>query len=365
MPKLNFYSGPAILPETVKQQAIAAIHNFAGTGLSILEISHRAKPFVEVMEEARALTRKLMGLNDEYSVLFLQGGASSQFYMIPYNLLRKNETAIYFDTGTWAHGALIEAQLFGKVHVACSSKSSNYNHIPKEWDLGAERPRYAHITTNNTIYGTQWSISELNRLKAALPKETLLVADMSSDIFSRQIDYSAFDLIYAGAQKNMGIAGATMVAVRKSILRENVLPMPKMVDYKVHIENDSMKNTPSVFAVYVSWLTLKWIAAQGIENLSEANERKAMALYHVIDQSGIFKGTVNKADRSMMNVCFVSGDAAVDQAFLAFAKQRDMVGLEGHRSVGGFRASIYNAMPESGVQQLIAAIRDFEKEVRL
>ena len=357
MKKINFYSGPSILPQEVLDGCKSAIDDFAGMGLSILEISHRAKPFVDVMNGARAMVKELMGLGDEYEVLYLQGGASSQFFMIPYNLLDSNDTAGYIDTGTWAHGALEEAKLFGSVHVIASSQSSTYDHIPKQWDMGDRRPKYIHITTNNTIYGTQWSPHYIKMLR---DETDILIGDMSSDIFSRDIDYSLFDMIYAGAQKNMGVAGATVVVIRKSILGQIHRPLPKMLDYSVQIENASMKNTPSVFAVYASYLTLQWIKKQSLQSIYATNIRKAEKLYGAIDSSDIFIGNVAKEDRSMMNVCFTMKDKTQDAAFSAFAKDRGIVGIEGHRSVGGFRASIYNAMPESGVDVLIQAMKDFQ-----
>ena len=357
MKKTNFYSGPSILPQEVLDQCKAAIDDFAGMGLSILEISHRAKPFVDVMNGARSLVKELMGLGDDYEVLYLQGGASTQFYQIPYNLLDTNDTAGYIDTGTWAHGALTEAKLFGNVHVIASSQLSNYDHIPKDLNIGDRRPKYIHITTNNTIYGTQWSTEEIKLLRG---ETDILIGDMSSDIFSRDIDYSLFDVMYAGAQKNMGIAGATVVVIKKSILGQVHRPIPKMIDYRVQIENESMKNTPSVFAVYASYLTLQWIKKQGLQNIYETNIRKAEKLYDAIDHSNIFKGNVAKEDRSMMNVTFTMKDKSLDGRFSLFAKDRGIVGIEGHRSVGGFRASIYNALPESGVDTLIQVMKDFE-----
>jgi phosphoserine aminotransferase len=357
MKKINFYSGPSILPQEVLDQTKAAIDDFAGMGLSILEISHRAKPFVEVMNGARALVRELMGIGDEYEVLYLQGGASSQFYMIPYNLLDTDETAGYIDTGTWAHGALTEAKLFGKVHVMASSMDTNYDHIPKEWDLSGKPYKYIHITTNNTIYGTQWDLESIRKVRAQCE---VLVGDMSSDIFSREIDYSLFDVIYAGAQKNMGIAGATVVVIKKSVLGKVKRDIPKMLDYHVHIESESMKNTPSVFAVYASYLTLQWIKKQGQQNIATTNIRKAAKLYEAIDNSDIFVGNVAKEDRSMMNVCWVMKDKSLEPKFSELAKSKGIVGIEGHRSVGGFRASIYNAMQESGVDVLISAMKEFE-----
>ena len=358
MKKINFYSGPSILPQEVLDGCRAAIDDFAGMGLSLLEISHRAKPFVDVMDGARALVRELMGLSDEYEVLYLQGGASTQFHMVPYNLLGTDDAAGYIDTGTWAHGALEEAKLFGKVHVMASSQSTTYDHIPKQWSIGI-RPRYIHITTNNTIYGTQWSVADIQRLRS---ETDILVADMSSDILSREIDYSLFDVIYAGAQKNMGVAGATVVIIKKSVLGHVQRQIPKMIDYRLQIENGSMKNTPSVFAVYASYLTLQWIRNQGPAKIYETNKRKAAKLYEAIDSSEIFFGNVKPEDRSMMNVCFSLKDKSLEPQFSALSKERGIVGIEGHRSVGGYRASIYNAMPESGVDTLIEVMRLFEKQ---
>jgi len=358
MKKINFYSGPATLPEVVLQQATAAIRDFAGTGLSILEISHRSKEFLKVMEEARTLVKELMQLDKDREVLFLQGGGSSQFYMAPMNLLDTNETASYFDTGRWAHLAMEEAKSYGKVHVACSSADKNYSFIPKEFSLTPDT-KYSHITTNNTIYGTQFFPTQLSKIKA---QGKWLVADMSSDVFSRQLDFNQFDLIYAGAQKNAGAAGATIVVVNKNILGTVSRKIPKMLDYRVHIEKDSLHNTPSVFAVYVSYLTLKWIKEQGLKNIEERNLRKAKKLYDAIDASSLFKGSVAKEDRSLMNVCFVMNDKALEEKFLSFIAPYGIIGIKGYRDVGGFRASIYNAMPESGVDVLIEAMREFENK---
>jgi phosphoserine aminotransferase len=356
MKKINFYSGPAILPQEVMDQCKAAIDDFAGMGLSILEVSHRSKAFMDVMDGARALVKEMMGLGDDYEVLYLQGGASTQFYMIPYNLLGTHDIAGYIDTGTWAHGALTEAKLFGEVHVIASSQSANYNHIPRQWDMDGKKFKYIHITTNNTIYGTQWQIGDIKKIRS---QTDLLVADMSSDIFSRDIDYSLFDVIYAGAQKNMGIAGATVVVIKKSILGKVDRAIPKMIDYRQQIDNGSMKNTPSVFAVYASYLTLQWIKRQGLKNIYAANKHKSDKLYKAIDSLEFYQGNVGKEDRSMMNITFTMKDKLPDQQFSAFAKERGIVGIEGHRTVGGFRASIYNAMPESGVDVLIQAMRDW------
>jgi phosphoserine aminotransferase len=352
MKKLNFYSGPAILPEEVLLQAAEAIKDFAGTGLSILEISHRSKEFVKVMEEGRALVKELMQLNDNYEVLFLQGGGSSQFYLVPLNLLNENETASYFDTGQWAHSAMEEAKNFGNVHVCCSSEEKNYTYIPKEYSV-PDDSKYLHITSNNTVYGTQFHWWP----EAKCP----VVADMSSDIFSRQLDFSNFDLIYAGAQKNMGPAGTTLVLINKNILGKVNRKMPRMADYRLQIEKQSMLNTPSVFAVYVSWLTLKWIKQQGLKSIEERNVRKAKKLYDAIDASSLFTGTVAREDRSLMNVCFGMIDKQLEETFLDFAAKEGIAGIKGYRTVGGFRASIYNAMPEAGVDKLIEVMKEFER----
>lgn len=358
MNKINFYAGPAILPPEVLQQAQHALVNFEGSGLSILEISHRSKAFVQVMEQARALVRELMQLDADREVLFLHGGGLSQFHMVPMNLLNENETASYFDTGTWAHGAIEEAKLFGTVHISCSSKDKNYSYIPKQFSLAAGS-KYLHITTNNTIYGTQLSTA----LLAEISNTVSVVADMSSDIFSRQIDYNRFDLVYAAAQKNAGAAGVTIVVVNKKILGKVNRKIPRMLDYRLHIEKESMLNTPSVFAVYVSYLTLQWIKKQGIKNIETQNLRKAQMLYAAIDASPLFKGTVAKDDRSVMNVCFGLNDPALEQKFISFAEAKGITGIKGHRSVGGFRASIYNALPESGVAVLVQAIQEFESQI--
>jgi phosphoserine aminotransferase len=358
MKKWNFYSGPAILPNEVLEQAANAIEDFAGTGLSVLEVSHRSKEFVQVMEEARALVKELLQLNDSYEVLFLHGGALSQFHMVPMNLLNEGETASYFDTGTWAQGALKEARLFGNVQVACSSADKNYIYIPGSYDIASDA-KYLHITSNNTIFGTQLSSSYLSTLMQHT--NTPLVCDMSSDIFSRQLDFNRFDLIYAGAQKNMGPAGTTLVVVKKDILGKVNRSIPKMLDYQKHITADSMLNTPSVFAVYVSWLTLKWIKQHTIKILEETNIRKATKLYAAIDSSSLYKGTVATDSRSLMNVCFLLNDAALDDKFNKYAEEQGIIGIKGHRSVGGFRASIYNAMPERGVDTLIEVMSEFER----
>jgi phosphoserine aminotransferase len=367
----NFFSGPAILPEAVIAKAAEAIINFEGTGLSILEISHRSKEFVAVMENARALSKELLGLGDEYEVLFLQGGASLQFCMIPMNLLNPEDTAGYFDTGHWAHEAQEQAKLFGSIATICSSKKENYTHIPKanSWGEAGTALQYAHMTTNNTIYGTQWSKATLEELYKATAGTTL-IGDMSSDIFCRPIDFDRFGMIYATVQKNVGPAGTTLIAVRKDILGKTGKALPAMLDYQTHIKKDSMHNTPSTYAVYVSYLTLQWIKERGLQQIERDNIAKATLLYDTIDSSKLFKGTAAREDRSLMNACFVFNEnnsteqiALLEKRFLQFAEERRLLGIAGHRSVGGFRASIYNAMPLAGVQALADALTDFEKTV--
>jgi phosphoserine aminotransferase len=347
----NFNAGPSILPKVVFEEASQAILNFNKTGLSILEIGHRTSLFQDVMDETRALVRELMHLDDEHEVLFLHGGASTQFMQVPMNLLDDKETAAFTDTGVWSTKAIKEAKLFGKVEVVCSSKESNFNFIPKDFAVPNDA-KYLHITTNNTIYGTQWQ---------NIPKTSnSLVADMSSDIFSRVLDFNAFDLIYAGAQKNMGPAGVNLVVVNKNILGKVKRIIPTIMDYRNHIKEGSMLNTPPVFAVYVCMLTLRWLKAKGgVAAIEKLNNEKAALLYTAIDDNPLFTGTVHKDDRSKMNVCFVMNDTSMEGPFLQFTKERGIVGIKGHRLVGGFRASLYNALPLSSVQVLAKLMNEF------
>ena len=349
----NFNAGPSILPQSVLQQASEAIINFNNSGLSILEIGHRTPLFESVMEEARALIKELMQLDDDHEVLFLHGGATTQFMQVPMNLLNDKQTASYADTGVWSTKALKEARLYGNVEVVCSSKEKNYNYIPKDFAVSNESA-YFHITTNNTIYGTQWQ---------KIPEVSMpLIADMSSDILSRKLDFNSFDLIFAGAQKNMGAAGTTLVVVNKQILGKLKRPIPPIMDYQNHINAKSMLNTPPVFAVYASMLTLRWLKENGgVAAMEKLNNEKSALLYEAIDNSKIFKGTVVKEDRSKMNVCFVMEDAEKEKTFLDFAKQNNIYGIKGHRSVGGFRASLYNALPLSSVQYLVEKMKEFEE----
>ena len=347
----NFNAGPSILPKEVFEQASAAILNFNNTGLSILELGHRTSIFQEVMDEARALIKELMMLDDDHEVLFLHGGASTQFMQVPMNLLDDKETAAFTDTGVWSTKAIKEAKLFGKVEVVCSSKDSNFTFIPKDFAVPNDA-KYLHITTNNTIYGTQWQ---------KIPKTSnSLVADMSSDILSRVLDFNSFDLIYAGAQKNIGAAGVNVVIVNKNILGKIKRTIPTIMDYRNHIKEGSMLNTPPVFAVYVCMLTLRWLKAQGgVAAIEKINNAKAALLYAAIDGNPLFTGTVNKEDRSKMNVCFVMNDPSLEGSFLQFTKEQGIVGIKGHRLVGGFRASLYNALPLSSVEVLTQLMKEF------
>ncbi len=347
----NFNAGPSILPKEVFQQAAEAVLNYNNSGLSILELGHRTASFEAVMAEARDLVRELMQLDDQHEVLFLHGGASTQFMQVPMNLLDDKETAAYADTGVWGIKAIKEAKLFGKVEVVCSGKESNYTTIPKDFAVPNDAA-YFHITTNNTIYGSQWQ---------KIPYTSIpLVGDMSSDIFSRVIDFNAFDLLYAGAQKNMGPAGVNLVVVKKNILGKIKRAIPTIMDYRNHINEGSMLNTPPVFAVFVCMLTLRWLKAQGgVAAIEKLNEAKAALLYAEIDENPFFRGTVNKVDRSKMNVCFVMNDSSLEAAFLRLTKEKNIVGIEGHRLVGGFRASLYNALPISSVTVLVNAMKEF------
>jgi phosphoserine aminotransferase len=351
----NFNAGPSILPPAVLEEASKAILNFNNSGLSILEIGHRTPLFESVMNEAISLVKELMNLDDDHEVLFMHGGATVQFMEVPMNILNVNETGAYADTGVWSTKAIKEAKLFGNVDVVCSSKDHNYNYIPKDFAIPANAS-YFHITTNNTIYGTQWH---------EIPKVNMpLIADMSSDILSRKMDFNSFGLIFAGAQKNMGAAGTNLVVVNKNILGKVKRPIPAIMDYRNHIEAKSMLNTPPVFAIYVSMLTLRWLRENGgVEAMEQLNAQKATMLYNAIDNSKIFKPTAVKEDRSSMNVCFVMEDAEKEKAFLDFAKQNNIYGIKGHRSVGGFRASLYNALPLKSVEYLVEKMEEFEKGI--
>jgi phosphoserine aminotransferase len=349
----NFNAGPSHLPQSVLQEAAAAVLDFGSSGLSLLEISHRGPLFAPVMEEARSLVRELMQLDEDFEVLFLHGGGRTQFMQAAMNLLDNGKKAAYVDTGTWASKAIEEARLFGEVDVVASSADKNYTYIPKGFSVPADAA-YLHLTTNNTIYGTQWH---------QMPEtQAPLVADMSSDIMSRQLDFNRFSLIYAGAQKNIGAAGVTMVAVRKSILGRITRAIPAIMDYRVHIKNASMYNTPPVFAIFTCLLVLRWLKQQGgVAAIETLNKQKAELLYGEIDRNPAFKGTVAREDRSLMNVCFVMEDPALEKEFSAYCTGEGMYGIKGHRSVGGFRVSLYNAVTLESVQALTAAMKHFSQ----
>lgn len=349
MKKHNFSAGPCILPQEVFEQAAQAVLNLNNSNLSLIEISHRSADFMAIMEEAQQLVKELLNVPEGYSVLFLQGGASLQFLMASYNLMNVDGKAAYLDTGAWSSKALKEAKLLGEVDIVASSKDKGYNYIPKGYEIPADAD-YVHMTSNNTIFGTQ--------IKDFPNTQQPLVCDMSSDIFSKPIDVSKFGLIYAGAQKNMGPAGATLAIVKDDILGKTGRTIPSMLDYQVHASKDSMFNTPPVFAVYTSMLTLRWLKAQGgVEAIQQKNEAKAALLYNEIDTNPNFNGFAAKEDRSLMNVTFTLTDESKKETFDALAKEAGLNGINGHRSVGGYRASIYNAMPIESVQALVDAMR--------
>ena len=355
MKKYNFGAGPSILPQEVMKATADACVEFGDTGLSLMEISHRTKDFQAVMDEAQALFKELLDIPEGYSVLFVGGGASLEFCMVPYNLLEKK--AAYLNTGVWAKKAMKEAKLFGEVVEVASSADANYTFIPKDYEIPADAD-YFHITTNNTIYGTE--------IRKDLDSPVTLVADMSSDIFSRKVDVSKYGLIYGGAQKNLSMAGVTFVIVKDEILGHVSRAIPTMLDYRTHVDKGSMFNTPPVVPIYCALQNLRWIKAQGgVEEMERRAKERAALLYAEIDRNPLFRGTAKAEDRSLMNICFVMNDEYKEHeaAFLAFAQGRGMQGIKGHRSVGGFRASCYNAMSVEGVKALIACMQDFEKEI--
>ena len=354
MKKHNFYAGPSILSEYTIKNTADAVLDFAGTGLSLLEISHRSKEFVAVMDEARALVKELLDVPQGYEVVFVGGGASMQFCMVPYNILKTK--AAYLETGTWAEKAIKEAKLFGEVEVVASSKDANFSYIPKNFII-PEDVDYFHFTSNNTIFGTE--------IRFDPDVKVPLVADMSSDIFSRPVDVSKYAIIYAGAQKNLAPAGVTIAIVREDALGKVDRAIPTMLNYATHIKKESMFNTPPVLPVYSALQTLKYYKQLGgIKEIEKMNLEKAAILYDEIDRNKMFVGTANAEDRSIMNVCFVMKEEykELEADFVKFATERGMVGIKGHRSVGGFRASIYNAMPKSSVEALIAVMQEFEKQ---
>ncbi len=356
MKKHNYSAGPCILPQEVFEKSAEAILDYNNSGLSILEISHRSKEFIAIMEEARALALDLLGLTGKgYQALFLSGGASLEFLMVPYNLMKVDGKAAYLDSGTWASNAITEAKPFGETVIVASSKSDNYTHIPKDFVIPADAD-YFHCTSNNTIFGTQMK---------SFPKTNIpVVCDMSSDIFSRLIDFTQFDLIYAGAQKNMGPAGTTLVIVKEEILGKTGRAIPAILDYQKHIKAESMYNTPPVFPIYASLLTMQWLHDKGgIAAIEVENNAKAALLYNEIDRNPYFKGTVAKEDRSAMNATFLLENEAHTPIFDTLWKEAGISGITGHRSVGGYRASMYNALPIESVQVLVDVMQDFESKV--
>ncbi len=348
----NFNSGPSILPKEVLDQAAAAIHDFNGIGLSILEIGHRTSWFQEVMDEAQSLVKELMQLNDDYAVLFLHGGASTQFMQVPMNLLDENKSAAYINNGIWGSKAIKEAKLFGNVAEVSSTKDKNHSCIAKQFTVPDDAV-YLHYTTNNTVEGTQWH---------EIPDVTVpLIADMSSDIFSKPMDWKKFSLIYAGAQKNAGAAGVNMVVIKKEILGKTKRPIPTIMDYRQHIEAGSLLNTPPVFAVYVSLLTLRWIKKEGgLPEMERRAKERAGLFYNALDSLPVFTPLVAKEDRSLMNATFSIKNEQKEKHFLDLCKQNGMVGVKGHRSVGGLRVSMYNAMPLSSVEAMVELMSSFQ-----
>ena len=353
MKKYNFNAGPSILPDVALEAAAKAIIDFDGTGLSLLSISHRTKEFEGVLEEAKSLFKELLNIPDNYSIYFVGGGASTQFFHIPANFLKTK--AGYVNTGVWSKKAIKEAKYYGEVEIIASSEDRNFTYIPKGFDIPSDID-YLYICSNNTIYGTEY--------KTDLDSPVPLIADMSSDILSRPVDVSKYAMIYGGAQKNLAPAGVTFVIIRNDMLERVVRPLPTMVNVNTHVANNSMFNTPPVFPIYVMRETLKWMKSiGGMEEMYRRNKEKAALLYAEIDRNSLFRGTVEKEDRSLMNICFVmsDGNEALAPEFLEFAKSKGMVGIKGHRSVGGFRASIYNACPQESVDALVACMQEFEK----
>jgi phosphoserine aminotransferase len=354
MKKHNFYAGPSILPQYTIDKTVEGIRDFAGTGLSILEISHRSKEFVACMNDAIALVKELLEIPDGYQVIFIGGGASLQFGMVPMNMM--NRKSAYLNTGEWAGKALKEAKLYGEVVEVASSKDKNFNYIPKDFTVPSDAD-YLHITTNNTIYGTE--------LKKDPDVKIPLIADMSSDIFSRPVDVSKYSIIYAGAQKNLAPAGVTLVILKESALGKVERQIPTMLDYRTHIKGESMFNTPPVFAVFAAQQTLHWLRdLGGVKAIQKKNIEKAALLYDEIDRNRLFVPTIpDPDDRSLMNICFVMAPEykELEKQFADFAKSKGILGIEGHRSVGGFRASTYNALPEESVRVLVDAMKEFEK----
>ena len=357
MKKYNFSAGPCILPQEVLTKASEAVKELNNSGLSLIEISHRSKEFVEIMANARSLVRELLEVPEGYSVLFLQGGASLQFIMAPYNFLKEGGKSAYVNTGAWSKKAIKEAEKFGEVSIIASSEDQNFNYIPKTYDVPNDID-YLHITSNNTIFGTQ--------IKKFPKTDKVLICDMSSDIFSKKINIADFGMIYAGAQKNMGPAGATLVIVKDELLGNSGKDIPSYLDYQSHIKGESMFNTPPVFAVYTSMLTLEWLKSKGgVNAIEKMNEYKAAILYNEIDRNPLFEGVAKEEDRSTMNVTFVLKDRNNEAAFNQLWETAGVSGISGHRSVGGYRASIYNGMPQEGIEVLVEKMKELEKMITL
>lgn len=351
MKKHNFGAGPGILPEEALKKSAQAVLDLNGTGLSLLEISHRSKDFDAIIQNAKALVKKLLGVPDNYSILFLQGGASTQFAMVPYNLLPANGKAAYVESGVWANKAIKEAKMVGETVVLASSKDKNFSYVPKGFAIPTDAA-YLHLTSNNTIYGTQ--------IKNYPDSPVPVVCDMSSDIFSKPVDVSKFDLIYAGAQKNMGPAGVTLVIIKNDIVGKMDRKIPTMLNYQTHIEGDSLYNTPPVFPIYVCMATLEWLdSIGGVPEIAKRNREKAALLYSEIDNNPMFTGTAAIEDRSEMNVCFLLTKPELEEEFSKMVKEAGIIGIKGHRSVGGFRASLYNALPIESVKVLTSVMKEF------
>ncbi|QDU80928.1 Phosphoserine aminotransferase [Polystyrenella longa] len=352
---INFSAGPAVLPEPVLSQAREDLWSLDGTGIGVMEHSHRGKAFLAVYEKTVALCRELASIPDNYKVLFLQGGASSQFFTIPMNFLAQDKTADYLITGSWSKKAIAEAKSFGTAHTASSSADKNFNYIPKEIKY-SDTQTYVHFTSNNTIFGTEYASEPEN------PAGSFLVCDASSDIFSRPLDISKYGIVYAGAQKNLGPSGVTLVIIRDDLIEQGASDIPTMLQYRTHAENDSMFNTPPTFGIYIMGQVFSWIKDQGgLSAIQKLNQRKANKLYGYLDSSKLFQGTAEVDSRSMMNVTFVTGNEDLDKKFISEATAAGLDGLKGHRSVGGMRASIYNAFPEAGIDKLVEFMTAFEK----
>jgi phosphoserine aminotransferase len=356
----NFNAGPGVLPEPVLRQAQQDLWNIGGSGMGIAEHSHRGKLFEKVIAETESLARELAGIPDNYKVLFIQGGATQQFAMVPMNLLPSGATADYLLTGVWAQKALEEARKFGKTHVAVSGESSKFTRLPATSEIKySDQPAYVHLTTNNTIYGTQW------KSEPPVPGGVPLVADTSSDMFSRPIDVSRYGLIYAGAQKNLGPSGIVLVLIRQDLADRAEATLPVMLQYRTYVKERSLYNTPPTFAIYMVGQVLKWIRdCGGLAAMAERNQAKAKVLYDYLDQSELFKGTVDPGSRSLMNICFRSTSEELDAKFVSEAAKRGFEGLKGHRSAGGMRASVYNACPPASVDALVAFMKEFERANR-